>query len=99
MKRLLIAALAACGGGTAQAPVVEKPAVHADVPVGPPPVIEWTKLVGPIKSVSVTTPDHTLRAARQGAAEASEVGGKAIDRRRLRGVLSSILELMAASPT
>ena len=91
MKRLLIAALAACGGGTAQAPVVEKPAVHADVPVGPPPVIEWTKLVGPIKSVSVTTPDHTL-APRAKELLASEVG-KAIDRRRLRGVLSKILEL------
>ena len=93
MTRLLAIALVAalgCGGGAAETPVA-KPVAHPDVPAGPPPIIDWAKLVGPIKSVSVTTPDHTL-APRAKELLTGEVG-KPIDRSRLRGVLSKILEI------
>ncbi len=91
MKQLALMVLVACGGGgTAQTPVA-KPVAHSEVPAGPPPAVDWTALVGPIKSVSVTTPDHTL-APRVKGLLASEVG-KPIDRRRLRGVLTQVLAL------
>jgi outer membrane protein insertion porin family len=90
MKRLVMILLAACG--TPRPPPVEP----AKPPPPPPPaVVEWTKLVGPIKAVEVVTPDATI------APKAKEVlagaVGKALDRRELRKVLTTVLALPGVS--
>jgi outer membrane protein insertion porin family len=85
VKRLLVV-LAACSG---TAKPVEHPPI--DTPTGPAPVVEWQKLVGPIKSIAVTSPDATL-IAKVKEALAIEIG-KPIDRRRLRGELATVLAM------
>jgi outer membrane protein insertion porin family len=86
VKRALLV-LAACSG--AAKPPIEKPPL--ETPTGPGPVVEWQKLVGPIKSIAVTSPDATLVAKVKDALSA-EVG-KPIDRRRLRDELRNVYAL------
>ncbi|HEY1549242.1 MAG TPA: POTRA domain-containing protein, partial [Kofleriaceae bacterium] len=83
MSRLavLLAAVAACGGS---------PPVEPNIPLQkkpePPPVVEWSKLVGPIKTIDVNTPDATLVAKIKDTF--APVIGKPIDRSTLRNSLT-----------
>jgi outer membrane protein assembly factor BamA len=72
--------VAACGG----APV--EPNIPPQKKPEPPPVVEWNKLVGPIKTVEVSTPDATLVAKVKDTF--APVIGKPLDRSTLRNSLT-----------
>lgn len=81
---------AACGGsqGTSElVPVEKKPET--------PTVVEWSKLVGPIKAVDVSSPDATLVARVKEAV--SSIVGKPLDRAALRVALTTALGLQGVS--
>ncbi|HEX4451051.1 MAG TPA: POTRA domain-containing protein [Kofleriaceae bacterium] len=73
--------VAACGGSQ---PV--EPTIPVQKKPEPPPVIEWSKLVGPIKTVDVATPDATLVAKVKETF--APVIGKPLDRSTLRDSLT-----------
>jgi outer membrane protein insertion porin family len=77
----LFAAVAACRGSQ---PV--EPTIPPQKKPEPPPVIEWTKLVGPIKTLDVNTPDATLVAKVKETF--APLVGKPLDRSALRNSLT-----------
>lgn len=82
--------LVACGAPAHPAPIASHQ-VPIAAPTPPPPEVEWTALVGPIRTVDVTSPDATL-VPRARELVTGEVG-KPIDRQRLRGELADVLAL------
>jgi outer membrane protein insertion porin family len=88
VKRAALVVLVACSG--AAKPPIEQPPIDTGPPP-PGPVVDWQKLVGSIKTITVTSADATLvpKAKELLAPET----GKPIDRRRLRGELAQILAL------
>jgi hypothetical protein len=74
--------VAACGGS--QTPV--EPTIPPQKKPEPPPVVEWSKLVGPIKTLDVNTPDATLVAKVKDTF--APVIGKPLDRSMLRDSLT-----------
>jgi outer membrane protein assembly factor BamA len=91
VKRLaMLVALASCGG-----PAPIEPPITPEKKPEAPSVVEWTKLVGPIKAVDVTTSDATLVAKVKDAL--AGVIGKPIDRHELRAALSVAIALPGVS--
>jgi outer membrane protein assembly factor BamA len=91
VKRVIAFALvAACGGSPAPTetiPLDQKPPT--------PSVVEWSKLVGPIKTVDVSSPDATLVAHVKEAV--ASVVGKPLDRAALRIALTNTLALQGVA--
>ena len=91
MRRVFAFVLvAACGGSpptTETVPLDQKPP--------PPSVVEWSKLVGPIKAVDVSSPDATLVAHVKEAV--ASVVGKPLDRAALRIALTNTLALQGVA--
>jgi outer membrane protein insertion porin family len=84
--------LAGCGSAPPPEPAIplptdKKPAVAQ--------VVEWKKLVGPIKAVDVTSPDATLVPKVKDAL--AGVIGKPLDRRELRTALTIVSQLTGVS--
>jgi outer membrane protein assembly factor BamA len=91
VKRVIAFALvAACGGSPAPTetiPLDQKPPT--------PSVVEWSKLVGPIKTVDVSSPDATLVAHVKEAV--ASVVSKPLDRAALRIALTNTLALQGVA--
>jgi outer membrane protein assembly factor BamA len=92
VKRLaVVVALASCGGS----PAPIEPTIPPDKKPETPQIVEWTKLVGPIKAVDVATPDATLVAKVKDSL--AGVIGKPIDRDELRTALAVALGIPGVS--
>lgn len=82
--------VAACGGSGPTPPLVP-----LDKKPETPTVVEWSKLVGPIKAVDVSSPDATLVAHVKEAV--SGIVGKPLDRAALRVSLTNALGMQGVS--
>jgi outer membrane protein assembly factor BamA len=86
-----VGVLASCGG----TPAPVEPTIPVEKKPEPPSVVEWSKLVGPIKTIDVTTPDATLVAKVKDAL--AGVVAKPLDRRELRNALTGVIALPGVS--